>query len=88
MKRLCALAAAAAMTMTMTMFGAPALAGDPSEEEIAKIFSVLAEMQCEMDEDEIDKEDDGFELDDVFCADGQYDMEMNTAFEVVEKRKE
>lgn len=84
MKRLCALAAAAAVTM----IGTPALAGDPSEEEIAKIFSVLAEMQCEMDEDEIDKEDDGFELDDVFCADGQYDMEMNTAFEVVEKRKE
>ena len=69
-------------------FSSPAFAEEASEEDIARINELLAEMQCEMDEDEIEVEDDGFELDDVFCADGQYDIELNKDFEVVEKRKE
>ncbi len=67
---------------------APAYADEVSEEDITRINALLAEMQCEMDEEEIEVEDEGFELDDVFCADGQYDIELNENFEVVEKRKE
>lgn len=77
--------AAAALALAL-----PALADDkPTEAEIARINEVLAAIQCEVSADDIEKEDDGgFELDDVYCADGQYDMEMNAAFEITEKRKE
>lgn len=72
-----------------TALALPALADEkPSADDIAKINELLAGMQCEVDEDNIEKEDDGFELDDVFCADGQYDIDLNAAFEVVEKTKE
>lgn len=85
MRRILIAACAAAGLATL-----PALADQkPTDEDVARIMELLAGMQCEMDEDEIEKEDDGsFELDDVFCADGQYDMELSPAFEVVEKRKE
>ena len=67
----------------------PALASEkPTAEETARIMETLAAMQCEMDEADIEKSAGGFELDDVFCADGQYDIDLDTAFEVVEKRKE
>ena len=60
-----------------------------SQEEIDKINAMLAEMQCEMDDDDIEKEADGFELDDVICADGgQFDIELDAEFNVVEKRAE
>lgn len=80
-------------TLTATAFvalGGAAFADDgPTAEEVAKINALLAEMQCEMDDDDIEKEDDGFELDDVICADGgQYDIDLNADFEVVEKRAE
>ncbi|MGF1658091.1 MAG: PepSY domain-containing protein [Rubrimonas sp.] len=66
----------------------PAAAQEITEEETARIMALLAEMQCEMDADDIEREDGGFELDDVFCADGQYDIELDSDFAVVEKRKE
>ncbi|MEM7668920.1 MAG: PepSY domain-containing protein [Pseudomonadota bacterium] len=68
----------------------PALADqEPTQAEIDRINAMLTEMQCEMDDDDIEKEDDGFELDDVICADGtQYDIDLNAAFEVLEKRAE
>lgn len=68
--------------------GSPSFADDVSDEEIAKITAVLAEMQCEMDPDEIDKEDGGYALDDVFCADGQFDVKMDADFNVTEKNSE
>ena len=68
---------------------APALADeDPSEEDVARINELLADMSCEVDAADIEKEDEGFELDDVFCADGQYDIELDSDFKVIEKRKE
>ncbi|MEO1492236.1 MAG: PepSY domain-containing protein [Pseudomonadota bacterium] len=57
-------------------------------EEEAKIMALLTEMQCEMDADDIEKEDDGYELDDVFCSDGQYDIDLNADFEVTNKKAE
>ncbi len=54
-----------------------------------QITAMLADMQCEMDVDDIDAEDGGgYELDDVFCADGQYDIELDADMQVTEKRKE
>lgn len=68
---------------------APAFANDDlTEAEMEAIVDILDEMECEMDPDDIEVEDDGYELDDVFCADGQYDIELSKEFEVVEKRKE
>ncbi|MBY8975689.1 PepSY domain-containing protein [Rhodobacteraceae bacterium NNCM2] len=68
----------------------PALADEkPSEEEISKINMKLAEMLCEVDDDEIEKEDYGYELDDVMCSDGvQYDIKFDHNLEVIEKEAE
>lgn len=64
------------------------LEGDdrPSDADVAKITAMLAEMKCEMDEDDIERDGDGFELDDVFCADGQYDIDLDADFEITNKR--
>jgi len=61
---------------------------DLTEEEVERINAVLGAMQCEMDDDDIEKEDDGFDLDDVLCAEGQFDIKLDTDFAVVEKRAE
>ncbi|MEM8843347.1 MAG: PepSY domain-containing protein [Pseudomonadota bacterium] len=69
----------------------PAFASDtPTEEELATINAMLAGMNCEVDDDDIEKEDDGgFELDDVICADGkQYDIDLNKEFQIIEQRAE
>jgi hypothetical protein len=78
--------AGAALALSVT---AP-LADDhkATPEEEAKIMALLADMQCEMDADDIEKEDGGFELDDVFCSDGQYDIDLDANFEVTNKKAE
>jgi len=71
-------------------FAAPAATDDEvSEETVSAIMSMLEGMQCEMDEDDIEpRAGGGYELDDVFCADGQYDMDLDAALAVVTRRKE
>lgn len=71
-------------------FAFPALADDtPTAEQIAKIDEVLAAMTCEIDPDDIEVEEDGsFDLDDVMCEDGQYDIKLNADFTEKERRKE
>ena len=55
----------------------------------ANADEALAAMTCEVDADNIDVEDDGsFDLDDVICADGQYDIKLNADFTEKERRKE
>lgn len=76
----------AAMIATLTPAVAAAEAVDPGTAD--KILAVLKGMNCEVDPADIEAEADGFELDDVFCIDGQYDMEMNANLEVVTRRKE
>ena len=85
MKSLTAIIAAAVLSLGMAPV---AFADDVSEEDTAKIMALLAEMQCEMDPDDIEKEDEGFELDDVFCSDGQYDIDLDADFNVTNKRAE
>ena len=41
-----------------------------------------------MDENEIEKADDGYELDDVFCADGQFDVRLDAEFNVIDRKAE
>lgn len=84
MKRLFAIAA---------LVAAPGLAtaqdGEVSAEIVEQINAMLAEMQCEIDPANIEPEDDGgYELDDVFCADGQYDIDLDADLEVTNRRKE
>lgn len=84
MKRLFAIAAVAA---------APGLALAQTEavpaDVVEKITAMLAEMQCEVDPANIEASDEGgYELDDVFCADGQYDMDLDAGLQVTNRRKE
>lgn len=75
-------------TAALMLLAAPAFA-EATPEQIAAIDAKLAEMQCEVDPDNIEVEDDGgFDLDDVICADGQYDVVMDADLNVTEKRKE
>ncbi len=72
-------------------FALPALADDDkaTAEQIAKIDEALTAVSCEVDPDNIEVEDDGsFDLDDVICADGQYDVKLNPDFTEKERRKE
>ncbi|MDT8858112.1 PepSY domain-containing protein [Paracoccaceae bacterium Fryx2] len=78
-----ALALAALMATAM-----PVAAHDLPAETVDAITRALADIQCQMDPDDIEVKDGGYALDDVFCADGQYDMKMDAAFAVTEKTKE
>ncbi|WP_246032878.1 PepSY domain-containing protein [Falsirhodobacter xinxiangensis] len=66
----------------------PAFAQDATPEQIAAIDAALAEVQCEVDSANIEIEDGIFDLDDVICADGQYDVKMDAEYKEVERRKE
>mgnify|MGYP003585108401 CR=1 FL=1 len=76
----------------LAAFALPALAQDDPKatpEQIAGIDAALAAMTCEVDPANIEVEDDGsFDLDDVICADGQYDIKLNADFTEKERRKE
>ena len=65
-----------------------ASAEEVSADKVKAIQDMLAAMQCEVDPSNIEADGDGFELDDVFCADGQYDMDLNADLTAAEKRKE
>lgn len=61
---------------------------DPTAEQMERIDAVLAEKQCEVDPANVDVEDGIFDLDDVMCATGQYDIKLDADFAVTEERKE
>ncbi len=65
-----------------------AAAEEVSADKQTAILAMLKTMQCEVDPANIEADDGGFELDDVFCADGQYDMKLNADLSVADKRKE
>jgi hypothetical protein len=80
MKRIIAAAALALVPL--------AAVGQPTEEQMARIDEVLAAKQCEVDPANVEVEEDGFDLDDVMCASGQYDIRLDAGFAVTEERKE
>jgi hypothetical protein len=59
-----------------------------SEEQMARIDETLAAMRCEVDPAEVDVDEGVFDLDDVICADGQYDIKLDANYAVIEQRKE
>jgi hypothetical protein len=61
---------------------------DVSAEAKAGIEKTLAEMGCTMDEHDMEADDGGYELDDVECKDGSYDMTLDKDFKVTDKEKE
>ncbi|MFD1914411.1 PepSY domain-containing protein [Halodurantibacterium flavum] len=73
----------------LALLTGPALADTPDAETVERINAMLAEMQCEIDPEDIELEDDGtYDLDDVMCADGQYDMKLDADLNVTERRAE
>ena len=70
-------------------------AGDDHDHEkvdkatVEKIMAMLKDMKCEMDPKDIEKEDDGYELDDVFCEGGkQFDIELDKNLKETGRRAE
>lgn len=80
------------LTMAALLAGGlalPALADDkPTADQLKQIDAALASMSCEVDHDNVELEDGTFDLDDVICADGQYDVKMDAAYKVTDRRKE
>ncbi|MCP1200658.1 hypothetical protein [Notoacmeibacter sp. MSK16QG-6] len=78
-----------AAVLALLLGSGPVVAAEEiTPEKEAEIMALLASMQCEMDPADIEIEDDGYELDDVFCSDGQYDIELDAELNIVEKRAE
>ena len=66
-----------------------ALAADgPTDAQMAKIDEVLKAKSCEVDPANVEVEDGAFDLDDVMCASGQYDIKLDASYAVTEERKE
>jgi hypothetical protein len=84
-KHFCIACVAAAVFLAMPL---RVSAQELPAETVAQIEQALADMQCQMDPADIDADAGGYDLDDVFCADGQYDMRMDATFAVLEKTKE
>jgi hypothetical protein len=68
----------------------PAFASDEVDAEtVAKIEAYLTSIECQMDPDDIEVEDDGYELDDVICKGGlQFDIELDKDLNEVARRAE
>lgn len=77
------------LAVVLALVAAPAFADDVTDPAvIEQINTLLSGMQCEVDPSNIETDDGGYELDDVFCADGQYDIDLDAEMNVTEKRKE
>jgi len=79
------------LVLMIAIFGAgPALASDEVDAEtVTKIEAYLASIECQMDPDDIEVEDDGYELDDVICKGGlQFDIELDKDLNEVARRAE
>lgn len=79
----------AAMALAAPVLADNHAAGDVPEEVVEKIMMMLTEMECQMDPDDIEVEDDGYELDDVICKGGnQFDIELDMELNEVGRRAE
>jgi len=73
------------------LIAGPVLAIDEvAPEVVERIEAMLAEMECQMDPDDIELEEDGgYELDDVICRGGnQFDIELDADLNEVGRRAE
>ncbi|WP_172332372.1 PepSY domain-containing protein [Mangrovicoccus sp. HB161399] len=79
---LAGLLAAAAPAFAQNADGLP-------QETIDAIMAKLADMNCQMDPDDIEAEDEGFDLDDVICVGGhQFDILLDMDLDEVSRRAE
>ena len=73
------------------LLGGAAWADDdaPDAETVEMIMAKLEEMKCQMAPDDIEVEDDGYELDDVICEGGQqYDIMLDADLNETGRRAE
>jgi len=77
----------AAATLALVPFMALAQDG-PTGEQMAQIDEVLKAKSCEVDPANVEVGADGFDLDDVMCASGQYDIMLDSSYAVTNERKE
>jgi len=67
----------------------PAAAQEVPEMVVTAIEAKLAVMECQMDPDDIEVEDDGYELDDVICKGGdQFDIMLDMHLNETGRRAE
>ena len=82
----------AVAALAFGLAAAPALAQDTEAEvtdaDAARIQQMLAGMGCSMNDENIEKDDEGFGLYEVKCADGQFEISLSPSFEMVEKTAE
>ncbi|MEO0360200.1 MAG: PepSY domain-containing protein [Pseudomonadota bacterium] len=79
------------LVIAALLVAGPALAEShaPSDEVVARIEAMLADMECQMDPDDIEVEDDGYELDDVICKGGkQFDITLDEDLNETGRRAE
>lgn len=56
---------------------------------VDKIEAFLASIECQMDPDDIEVEEDGYDLDDVICKGGdQFDIKLDKDLNEVSRRAE
>ena len=73
----------------MLGLAAPSLADDLDQMTIDKIEAKLADMECQMDPDDIEVEEDGYDLDDVICKGGdQFDIKLDKDLNEISRRAE
>ena len=77
----------AAAALALVPFVALAQDG-PTDEQMVKIDEVLKAKSCEVDPANVEVEDGAYDLDDVMCASGQYDIKLDASYAVTEERKE
>ena len=63
--------------------------GHVDADTVTKIEAFLASIECQMDPDDIEVEDDGYDLDDVICkGGGQFDIKLDKDLNEVSRRAE
>lgn len=71
------------------LVAAPAFAEEIDAATVEKIEAFLASIECQMDPDDIEVEDDGYDLDDVICKGGnQFDIKLDKDLNEVSRRAE
>lgn len=81
--------AALALVLALGTSGASLAAAHVDGAQVEGIMAFLDGIGCEMDPDDIAVEEDGsYDLDDVMCPDGQYDIKLDADFRETARRKE
>ncbi|NOD30213.1 PepSY domain-containing protein [Ruegeria sp. HKCCD6228] len=71
------------------LLAAPASADEIDTETVERIEAYLASIECQMDPDDIEVEDDGYDLDDVICKGGnQFDIKLDKDLNEVSRKAE